>query len=137
MSLSENHAEHIENWRAHLKHERDRCNRSFARLVFWLTVNSSRNFFGTLEFAGRSQDCDVVYCCLALLDEAVWFYLRAEPKPTTNRLPARFRIGYRSCQRRSKLSGRRSRTCGERAAEIAQFVFHIGRIRNCLSDFIT
>ena len=33
LSLSENHAEHIENWRAHLKHERARCNRSFASLV--------------------------------------------------------------------------------------------------------
>jgi hypothetical protein len=34
LSLSENHAKHIENWRAHLKHERARCNRSFARSVF-------------------------------------------------------------------------------------------------------
>src|SRR5215831_6153896 len=33
LSLSENHAQHIENWRAHLKHERARCNRSFASLV--------------------------------------------------------------------------------------------------------
>jgi hypothetical protein len=47
----------------HLKHERVRCNRSFARLVFWLTLNSSRNFFGTLLFPGHSQDCDAVCCC--------------------------------------------------------------------------
>jgi len=33
LGLSENHAQHIENWRAHLKHERARCNRSFASLV--------------------------------------------------------------------------------------------------------
>ena len=105
--------------------------------MFWLTLNSSRNFFGTLEFAGRSRDCDAVYCCLALLDEPVWSCLGADPKPTTNRVPSRFRIGYRSCQRRNKLSGRRSRTCGERPAEIAQFIFHIVRIRNRLSDFIT
>jgi hypothetical protein len=32
LGLSENHPEHIENWRAHLKHERFRCNRSFASL---------------------------------------------------------------------------------------------------------
>ena len=30
LSLSENHEKHVENWRAHLKHERARCNRSFA-----------------------------------------------------------------------------------------------------------
>src|SRR4029453_17827863 len=60
LSLSENHAEHIENWRAHLKNERARSNRSFARSFFWLKLNYSRNFFGTLEFAGRSQDCDAV-----------------------------------------------------------------------------
>jgi hypothetical protein len=80
LSLSKYHAEHIKNWRAHLKHERARRNRSFARSVFWLTLNSSRNFFGTLEFAGRRQDCDAVCCCLALLDEPVWFCLRVEPK---------------------------------------------------------
>src|SRR4029450_12923489 len=33
LSLSENQGEHIENWRAHLKHERAHCNRSFASLV--------------------------------------------------------------------------------------------------------
>ncbi len=38
LSLSENYAEHIENWRAHLKHERARCNRSFASLVLWRSV---------------------------------------------------------------------------------------------------
>jgi len=38
LSLSENHAEHIENWRAHLKHERARCNRSFASLVLWRLI---------------------------------------------------------------------------------------------------
>ena len=59
--------------------------------MFWLTLNSSRNFFGTLEFAGRSRDCDAVCCCLALLDEPVWSCLGADPKPTTNRVPSRFR----------------------------------------------
>src|SRR4051794_32169746 len=38
----------------HLKHERVRCNRSFAGVVFWLTLNSS----GFLEFAGRNPDRD-------------------------------------------------------------------------------
>jgi hypothetical protein len=36
LGLSENHAEHIEIWRAHLKHERARRNRSFAPFVLWL-----------------------------------------------------------------------------------------------------
>src|SRR5437763_1576994 len=38
LSLSENYAEHMENWRAHLKHERARCNCSFASLVLWRPV---------------------------------------------------------------------------------------------------
>src|SRR5215468_2037597 len=46
----------------HLKHERARRNPSFAPLVFWLTRDFSP-FFGTLDFADRSEDCDIVCRC--------------------------------------------------------------------------
>ena|SRR5215472_8501400 len=53
----------------HLKHERAHCNRSFARLVFSLRAEFFP-FFGTLEFAGRSQDSDAVCYCARVTGRA-------------------------------------------------------------------
>jgi hypothetical protein len=63
----------------HLKHERAHRNRSFARLVFWLTRDSS--LFPAL-FTSQTVVRIVTQsaAAFALLDEPLWFFLRAEPK---------------------------------------------------------
>jgi hypothetical protein len=64
-------------------------------------------------------------------------FLRTPDSPQTDCVGSGIATGQQSRPRTGKLLSCLSRTRGERAAEIAQFVVHIGGIRNCLSDFIT